>query len=215
MEEDLRMFDALTYQEMLKDIRRNIERYGILDDTIGILITRPDLDTGKSILDSLEYFHFRTGKMINFYLPGYGAYWTNDYPDGKIVATIDNVNWSFSNKMFADFISDLEEFSQWKYSGESELLLVDLKNGVLSYENMMQFYLDNMIRDNVVVSVHQLFEQLFRMCKDKDSITQISDALAFDKVKQISREKVLEKLPLGMGQVFTQGKYFCVRNMKK
>lgn len=209
------MFDALTYQEMLKDIRRNIERYGILDDTIGILITRPDLDTGKSILDSLEYFHFRTGKMINFYLPGYGAYWTNDYPDGKIVATIDNVNWSFSNKMFADFISDLEEFSQWKYSGESELLLVDLKNGVLSYENMMQFYLDNMIRDNVVVSVHQLFEQLFRMCKDKDSITQISDALAFDKVKQISREKVLEKLPLGMGQVFTQGKYFCVRNMKK
>lgn len=44
---------------------------------------------------------------------------------------------------------------------------------------------------------------------------RFSDALVFDKVKQISREKVLEKLPLGMGQVFTQGKYFCVRNMKK
>ena len=60
------MFEALTYQEMLKDINRNIERYGVLDDTIGILITRPDLVTGKSILNSLEYFHFRTGKMVNF-----------------------------------------------------------------------------------------------------------------------------------------------------
>lgn len=209
------MLDALTYQEMLKDIKRNTERYGVLDETIGILITRPDLDTGKSILNSLEYFHFRTGKMINFYLPGYGAYWTNDYPDGKIVTTIDNVNWSFSNKMFAGFISDLEKFSKWKYSGESELLLVDLENGILSYENMMQFYLDNMIRDNVIFSVHQFFEQLFRMCQDKDSMAQISDALVFDKAKQISKEKVLEKLPLGMGQVFTQEKYFCVRNMKK
>jgi hypothetical protein len=209
------MFDALTYQEMLKDIKRNTERYGVLDDTIGILITRPDLDTGKSILNSLEYFHFRTGKMINFYLPGYGAYWTNDYPDGKIVTTIGNVNWSFSNKMFVGFISDLEKFSQWKYSGESELLLVDLKNGILSYENMMQFYLDNMIRDNVIFSVHQFFEQLFRMCRDKDSMAQISDALVFDNAKQISKEKVLEKLPLGMGQVFTQEKYFCIRNMKK
>lgn len=41
------MLDALTYQEMLKNIKGNIERYGIENDTIGILITRPDLDTGK------------------------------------------------------------------------------------------------------------------------------------------------------------------------
>lgn len=44
---------------------------------------------------------------------------------------------------------------------------------------------------------------------------RFSDALVFDKVKQISREKVLELLPLGMGQVFTQGRHFCVRNTKK
>lgn len=215
MEECLKMPEALTYQEMLKDIEQNVERYGVLDDTIGILITRPDLDTGKNILNSLGYFHFRTGKMINFYLPGYGAYWKNSYPDGKVVTTIENVKWSFSNKMFARFISDLEEFSKWKYSGESELLLVDLKNGILSYENIMQFYLDNMIRDNVIFSVHQFFEQLFRICRDKESMTQISTVLAFDKAKQISKEKVLDKLPLGMGQVFTQEKYFCVRNMEK
>lgn len=79
----------------------------------------------------------------------------------------------------------------------------------------MQFYLDNMIRDNVIFSVYQFFEQLFRMCQDKDSMVQISNALVFEKAKQISKEKVLERLPLGMGQIFTQEKCFCVRNMEK
>ena len=210
------MFDALTYQEMLKDINSNVERYGVLDDTIGILITRPDLITGKNILNSLEYFHFRTGKSVNFYLPGYGAYWPQkEYPDGKEVTTIDNVKWSFSNKMFAQFINELEEFSKWKYSGESELLLVELKNGILSYENVMQFYLDNMLRDNTISSVHQFFEELFRICQRTDSINQISNVIVLNKAKQISKENLIGEIPMGIGKIFTQEKYFCVRNLRR
>lgn len=70
------MFDVLTYQKMLKEIKKNSKKYGITDDMVAILITRPDLATGKDILNSLEYYHFRTGYSINFYLPGYGAYLT-------------------------------------------------------------------------------------------------------------------------------------------
>lgn len=210
------MYDALTYQIMLEEILKNIRKYGVLDDTIGILITRPDLPTGKSILNSLEYFHFRTGKSVNFYLPGYGAYWPkSDYPDGKVVTVIDGLNWSFSNQMFAQFISDLEKYSKWQYSGESELLLVELENGILSYEDMMQFHLDNMIRDNVIYSVHQFFEQLFRLCQDKNTLNQISNAFGIDKLKQISKEKILEKIPLNLGNIFIQEKYFCVRNKSR
>lgn len=208
------MLDALTYQEMLKNIKGNIERYGIENDTIGILITRPDLDTGKSILKSLEYFHFRTDKTINFYLPGYGAYWNDTYPDGKVVTEINRVKWSFSNEMFTEFLSDLEKYSKWKYSGESELLLVDFKKGILSFDKIMQFHLDNMIRDNVIYSVHQFFEQLFRVCQDKETLNQVSNAFGLDKAKQITKERILDKLPVGLGNIFTQEKYFCVRNME-
>ena len=126
------MYEALTYQIMLEDISDNIRKHGILNDKIGILMTRPDLPTGKSILDSLEYFHFRTGNSLNFYLAGYGAYWPNlEYPDGKVVTVIDGVKWLFSNQKFVQFVSDLETYSKWSYSGESELLLVELKNGIL------------------------------------------------------------------------------------
>lgn len=166
-------------------------------------------------MNSLEYYHFRTGKSVNFYLPGYGAYWNSDYPDSKVVTTIDNVNWLFSNQMFALFIEDLEKNSKWQYSGESELLLVDLKEGTLSYEKMMQFYLDKMIRDGVIYSVDQFFEDLFRICKDKDSLNQISNAFRMNKAKQVSIDALLDKLPLGLGNVFIQEKYFCVKNMER
>ena len=39
------MLEAITYQAMLEDISRN----NILEDTIGILITRPELEVGKDI----------------------------------------------------------------------------------------------------------------------------------------------------------------------
>lgn len=199
---------------MLKNIKGNVERYGIEDDVIGILITRPDLDSGKSIINSLEYFHFRTGKTINFYLPGYGAYWNDSYPDGKIVTEINGVRWYFSNGMFTEFVSDLEKYSKWEYSGESELLLVDLKKGNFSFDKMMQFHLDNMLRDKVIYSVHSFFEQLFRVCQDEDTLNQVSNSFGLDKVKQITKERILDKLPIGLGDIFTQEKYFCVRNMQ-
>lgn len=57
-----------------------------------------------------------------------------------IVSVIDGVNWSFSNQKFVQFISELEKYSKWSYSGESELLLIELKNGILSYKNVMLFH---------------------------------------------------------------------------
>ena len=181
------MYEALTYQIMMEEISENARKYGILDDTIGILVTRPDLLTGKSILNSLEYFHFRTGTSFNLYLAGYGAYWPDsEYPDGEVVTVVDDVNWSFSNQKFVQFISELEKYSKWSYSGESELLLFELKKGILSYKNVMSFHLDNMIRDNVIQSIHLFFEQLFRICADKDSMIQIRNVLRNNKLKKIA-----------------------------
>ena len=134
------MYEALTYQGMLEEIAYNVRNKNIMNDTIGILVTRPDLPTGKEILNSLEYFHFRTGKTINFYLLGYGAYWPRtEYSDRKEVVEIDGVKWFFSNEKFVQYIEDLEKYSKWEYSGESELLLIELKEGKLSYKCMLQF----------------------------------------------------------------------------
>lgn len=79
---------------------------------------------------------------------------------------------------------------------------------------MMQFHLDNMLKDNVINSVHQFFEQLFRVFKDKDTLDQVINAFSLDKAKQITKERILDKLPVGLGEIFTHEKYFCMRNME-
>lgn len=208
------MSDALTYQEMLRNIARNSERYGIENDTIGILFTRPDLETGRDILNSLEYYHFRTGKSINFYLPGYGAYWDDTYPDRKVVTEVDGVKWYFSNEMFVRFEENVERYSSWRYSGESKLLLLEYKNHRISFENIMQFYLDQMLRDKIIFSIHNFFEQLFRLCKNKETLNEISGSFGRNKARQITSNHILEKIPMGLGKIFTQEKYFCVKYMK-
>lgn len=205
------MFEVITYQNMLKDINSN----QVTEDIVGILITRPDLEVGMSILNSLNYYHHLSGHNTNFFLPGYGAYWYGTYTDGQVVTKINGTDWYYSDQMFVNFINDLENFSKWKYSGESELLMLEYRDGILSFDNMMQFYLDNMMRDRVIVSVSSFFQQLFETCKEKKSLKDISDALGKDKLIQVTKETVLNNIPSSLANMFTQEKYFCVRNCNK
>lgn len=205
------MLEAITYQKMLRDITRN----QISEDIIGILVTRPDLEGGSNILNSLNYYHHLSGKNINFYLPGFGAYWHGAYPDEKMVARIDGIEWSYSDIMFIGFINDLELYSRWEYSGETELLMLEYKDGILSFDNVMQFHLDNMIRDKIIVSIPAFFQQLFRITKNKKTLKKIRNIFGKDKIFQITKETVMEYIPSGLAHIITQEKYFCVKNCNK
>lgn len=205
------MLEAITYQGMLRDIANN----RIKEDTVGILITRPELEVGEDILKSLNYYHHQSGKSKNFYLPGYGAYWHGDYPDGRVVTKIDGADWSFSDRLFVEFINEIEKYSTWIYSGESELLMIEYRDGIVSFDSMMRFYLDNMLRDEIIVSVPAFFQQLFRVLCDKSLTNEISNALGMDKAVQIAKQTVLDVIPPVLSEIFTQEKYFCVRNYNK
>ena len=117
--------------------------------------------------------------------------------------------------MLVSFINDLQNYSKWKYSGESELLMLEYKDGILSYDNMMQFYLDNMMRDRVIVSIASFFQQLFETCKEKNSLKDISNAFGKDKLIQVTKEIVLNNIPSSLLNAFTQEKYFVLESAIK
>ena len=75
---------------------------------------------------------------------------------------------------------------------------MELKDNVLSYQNTMQFHLDNMLRDRVIGSIPQFFETLFRVCANKDSLQQISNIFGQKTVKHVSMEFVLSNVPSGL-----------------
>lgn len=202
------MLEAITYQDMLRNIAEN----DVKEDIIGILITRPELEVGKGILASLNYYHHLSGKNTNFYLPGYGAYWYGTYSDGRVVTKINGTEWSFSDQMFIQFIDELETYSSWKYSGESELLILEYKNGRLLFENVIRLQLDDMIRDKVILSTESFFQEFFRICKTKRSLDTISNKLGLDKGFDMIGEALLDILPNKVRKFYVQERYFCVDN---
>lgn len=205
------MLDAVTYEGMLNNIRKK----EIREDTIGILITRPDLEVGKSIMDSLNYYHHTTGKNINFYLPGYGAYWYKTYPDGRNVSKIDGVDWSYSDKKFVDFISDMEKYSKWEYSGESELLLLEYKDGIFSFDGMMRFYLDEMLRDNVITSVSAFVTRLSKVCEHDSGLKNVRNSFGKKELIDVTKQAISDKLPAYFGDIIKHEKYFCIGDYSK
>lgn len=185
------MLEAITYEAMLE----NIQEHDTEQDTIGILLTRPASQTGKDIVRTLPYYHHRSGKSIHFYLPGYGAYWHGVYPDEENVAKIGGAQWSFSNQKYVEFIEALEGHSRWKYSGESELLLIEYVNGKLDYSNVLKFHLDAMLRDEAIASVNVFFESIFRYASQQASLTQVSDINALKALGQVTMDCILAELP--------------------
>ena len=106
-------------------------------------------------------------------------------------------------------------YSKWEYSGESELLMLEYKEGILSFDNIMQFYLDKMMRDKVIDSIPSFFQQLLRICKKFKALKDISNAFGRDKLIQVTKENILNNIPSSLANVFVQEKYFCIRNYGK
>ena len=203
------MIDAITYTDMLKHIRNN----ELIEDTIGILITRPDLQTGNGILKSLNYFHHLTGNNINFYLPGYGAYWSGDrYPDMNNVARINGVDWSFSYKAFVDFIAALEEVSRWKYSGESELLLIPYHDEMLDFSGVAVFHLDAMMNDGTISSVSSFITGLSRCVKRDNSVTSITARGVVKCVSKTVIDEIMDETPTYISKSLSRGKHYLCRD---
>lgn len=204
------MLEAIIYDSMLK----NIEEHKIEQDTIGILLTRPTSKAGKDIVETLPYYHHRSGKSINFYLPGYGAYWYDVYPDKENVTMIGDVQWSFSNQKYVEFIEALEEHSKWKYSGESELLLIEYTNGKLDYSNVLRFHLDEMLRDEAIPSINVFFENIFRYASQQKSLTQLSDITGLKTVGQVTMDCILGELPKLFSGALKKGRHYLTYNFE-
>src|SRR5947207_3272454 len=73
---------------------------------VGILFCSPTSNLGKDeITGHLEYFHYRSGHFVDFFCVGYGALGSSSSgSDGcPVVASVDEVNWTFSPKEYNAF----------------------------------------------------------------------------------------------------------------
>ena len=80
---------------------------------------------------------------------------------------------------------------------------------------MIRFYLENMMRDNVIFSIPAFFHQLFRICKKNDNLEQVSNTLGREQLIKVTKTTILDNVPSMLKNVCAQEKYFCVGNYEK
>jgi hypothetical protein len=158
------------------------------EKVIGILFVRPAHQSASpAIFQDLPDFHLRSGSHINFYFPGYGAYWDKNYATDKSeIAKIDGVSWYYSPSYYAKFQEDLERIINWVPSGECELLLLSVdkssfkENSPIQFEHGIIINITELIENKLITSIAKLFYNIFNAFRKNPQTTlnKLSNHLA-------------------------------------
>lgn len=206
------MIEAISYNKLLLKLRK--QHGDALEVPIALLIGSADSNFMKeNILQRINDYHHGSNHHINFYFPGYGAYWYGHCGPETVVCSVDEVDWLFSSKLFNEFIIELENRTKWNYSGEVELILVNYRSGQLDFSEVMVFWLDRMVNEGVITSPANLFYSIFRKFRNSSSITNVSDKLTLSQISEGILTEVVNKVPLAKELV--KGRHYCTRNILK
>ena len=198
------MFAASTYEE-IERIEQTIENQEI----VVFLFVRPTTDDALDIIKEFEYIHYNSGKFCSIYAIGY----TNDFDkaNDKSYRKIDvdnNREWYFSTEAFVDFKRKLEDRINWRYSGETELLILQNnpeKKNVLNLSNYVAIDVNKGIREGYIDSFQRFMESLVRSSESKVSAKETMRDIVFHRisVKDILSETIdnCKKLPIPVRKI--------------
>lgn len=163
----------------IKAIQKQLQENNSECKMIGLLFAQSGSFLAKEeIIPSLEYFHYCSDKNIHFFCGGYSAY-ANIYLDNKPVVSINGAKWYFSPKEFHTLCREVERLTDWKYSGETDLILLNFddlpQKKIIDFESAILFPLEKMIKENQISSVRSFFEQIFRFAANYEGKNAIGD----------------------------------------
>ena len=218
-------FGYMTPQMMNKPLRyqmvRSVEERN--SKLIGILLCHPSSPLAKAeIVDHLPLFHVISGEAIDFFCAGYGAYWPpNHHVDQTVVTRIKGEDWLFSNEAFSEVVEDLESQSNWKYSGETELLLIpalkiDTNDVVFEFEQSIVCNLEAMAKDDAFTSVRAFFNKIFQFAKKRsleDSTWELSDELGLEVAGDVLKDLVISLVPLKLQNGYRKASHYAIRSI--
>lgn len=176
----------------------------------------------EEIVKRFGYLDRRAGEFLHIYCAGYGAYWNDEYaPDKEEVGIAkydngDKITWEFSQMLFAKFIDELEQETSWKYSGGTELILL---NSQADFSNCIIFKLDEMIKDKIINFPGEIFEALIQHSRsDKNSLGNFSLKGVGKQTADEVIDSVLGFLPKpfeALRNIWKKGKHYTLVDVTK
>ena len=193
---------------------------------VGILFCPPGRKMAREeVLPQLDDFYYRSGRFVDFFCPGYGAYWPAAEPgeDVQVVATVKGVKWQYSAQKFDACRREVEQHCDWNYSGEAELLLLTArkepgKTAVLDFSTTIACNLEAMAKDEAFSSVGAFFQQIFRFGEQyqgSDPVWDLSDKMGIRVGKSALLEAILSFLPDVLQKKYKSARHYAVRDINK
>lgn len=213
------MFAASTYEEIVRT-ERKVENLEI----VVFLFVKPTNQQAMDIIKEFEYIHFNSARYCSIYAIGY----SDDFAKGtdrtyKRIDTINNSEWYFSNRAFAEFKDKLEERIKWEYSGEIEVLILQNnpnKPDPLNFRNYVAIDINKGLREGYIDSFQSFMESLIRSSKSKVTAKETIADVRKDRIsiKDITSSAIsnCKKIPTPIKEIVTDKLFYrSANNMAK
>lgn len=165
------MFAASTYDEII-EYERMIENKEI----VVLLFVKPTNQDAVDIIQEFEYIHYNSSKYCSIYAVGYsnGFQKQSDIHYRKVCEIL-NCDWYFSNKAFVEFKNNLENRIKWKYSGETEILVLQNNPGKrdpLNFTNYVAIDVNRGLKEGYIDSFQRFMESLVRSARSSVTVKE-------------------------------------------
>ncbi|SKC80034.1 hypothetical protein [Maledivibacter halophilus] len=185
--------------DLLKEIVRHKYDY---DEKriVGIMLARYDISLIKNIIsDCYQYWHLNTGKVLDIYWAGYGAYLCPDEQTStKTILEFpgNNNRVYFDLDAFITIKNELNQVSDKKYKDHIELILANYYDGYIHFNETFKIDLEKNFDENYV-TIRQLVELLTNKCKSKHDVVSLIRELKkiefFNIIKGFTTSDVINK----------------------
>ena len=164
----------------------------------------------------------RSGDKIDFFCAGYRRYGP-DLSPGERRVECSEPHWIFSARAFKDFEREIQRRSSWRFSGETDLLLMNatadhkITTVSLDFESAIVCDLEEMKRDGAIQTVHRFFERIFRFAEESsadDPAWGFSDQEGLNLAGKTLERVVLSLLPRRLGEDYRRAKHFAIRDIR-
>ncbi len=176
----------------------------------------PGAMLSKQVVSSFGYWNEETGKHLDLVFFGW-------WKDGGEVGFQDWEN----SKIFRECCREIESMSKWRYSGETDVLLVDfempvtdtglLEEGVFSFKNSIYLPVEKMIAEGRTRSLDALVHELVAASKEvyeqgplQSSVFEVSDRIAWTRGRRAVWEQIKRLLLRDWSIVYDELRPFAV-----
>lgn len=171
---------------------------------VGLLFGRPQVELVKEqIIPNSSYWHYRSGETIDFFCIGFSSSPLVEWDPKKFTETLDR----------------FEAETSWKYSGGTDLILLNARlkgdSAVLDASTAIVITLEVAIANNVIIDVSQFFETLIRDAKRFNSADAASNARGKELIWEGIKSLLISLLPEPLRDEAKKAFSYVVRDISK